>query len=143
MHMACRRGDSVLVKHLVALGASMQVSDDFGRTPLHDACWTPEPCFDVVIYLLQHDIRLLRLLDRRGSSPLAYVRNEHHPVWCAFFDSQKDNFWRLARSCLDRPHSVRLPLRTPRRRSMDTRRRPYIRPVGLARTRTAGPLHRP
>ena len=94
MHMACRRGDCVLVKHLVALGASMQVSDDFGRTPLHDACWTPEPCFDVVIYFLQHDIRLLRLLDRRGSSPLAYVRNEHHPIWCAFFDSQKDNFWR-------------------------------------------------
>jgi hypothetical protein len=25
----------------------VNISDDFGRTPLHDACWTAEPNFEV------------------------------------------------------------------------------------------------
>lgn len=29
-------------------GMKVNTSDDFGRTPLHDACWTAEPNFEVV-----------------------------------------------------------------------------------------------
>jgi hypothetical protein len=86
MHMACRRGNLRMVRHLVGRGASVKVVDDFGRTPLHDACWTTEPCFDVVMYLLSVEVGMVTMLDRRGASPLAYVRKEHHGVWCAFLE---------------------------------------------------------
>lgn len=52
VHMACRRGDLEVLTFLVSTGAILDVADDFGRTPLHDACWTPEPRFDVVTFLL-------------------------------------------------------------------------------------------
>jgi len=93
MHMACRRGNLRLVRYLVERGASVKCVDDFGRTPLHDACWTPEPCFDVVMYLLSLDVEMVMMLDRRGSSPLAYVRKEHHGVWCAFLEHTKGAFF--------------------------------------------------
>merc|ERR1712046_446531 len=92
--MACRRGDYKELDLLVQTGAALGVSDDFGRTPLHDACWTPEPCFDVIVFLLNKDLNMLRVLDKRGSSPLAYIRREHHAVWCAFLEHQKEVWWR-------------------------------------------------
>eukprot|EP00622_Pseudochattonella_farcimen_P001483 FR736191.1.p2 GENE.FR736191.1~~FR736191.1.p2 ORF type:complete len:116 (+),score=10.94 FR736191.1:56-403(+) len=94
VHMACRRGDYKVLDLLVQTGATLGVSDDFGRTPLHDACWTPEPCFNVIVYLLNKDLNMLRVLDKRGSSPLAYIRREHHAVWCAFLEHQKEVWWR-------------------------------------------------
>ena len=38
VHMVCRRGDHELLSALLECGTSIQVSDDYGRTPLHDAC---------------------------------------------------------------------------------------------------------
>ena len=93
MHMACRRGDGKLVRFLVELGGSLAITDDYGRTPLHDACWTPEPNLDVVMYLLDTNLRLLHLIDTRGFSPLAYVRKEHYDVWTSFFHYQKEKWW--------------------------------------------------
>lgn len=93
MHMACRRGDGKLVSFMVELGGLLEITDDYGRTPLHDACWTPEPCLDVVMFLLNKNLRLLHLIDKRGFSPLAYVRREHYDVWTSFFDSMKDTWW--------------------------------------------------
>ena len=52
VHMACRRGFLEVLTFLFSTGAILDVADDFGRTPLHDACWTPEPRFDVVTFLL-------------------------------------------------------------------------------------------
>lgn len=93
MHMACRRGDFHLVKFMVELGGSLAITDDYGRTPLHDACWTPMPCLDVVMFILNSNLRLIHLTDTRGSSPLAYIRKEHYGVWCSFFDYQKEKWW--------------------------------------------------
>lgn len=38
VHMVSRRGDHRLLKMMLEVGTSIQVSDDYGRTPLHDAC---------------------------------------------------------------------------------------------------------
>ena len=84
LHAACRRGDDEVVTHLLARGASPLVVDDFGRTPLHDACWTSEPSLAVVTMLLARDPGMIHLADARGATPLAYVRREHFPVWRAF-----------------------------------------------------------
>jgi len=93
VHTICRLGDAAILKVLVKAGASMQVSDDFGRTPLHDACWTTQPNFRVIDILLQCDRRLLFLMDARGTTPLAYSRKESWPIWIKYLDARKDFFW--------------------------------------------------
>jgi len=93
LHMACRKGDLRLVRFLLARGACVKCVDDFGRTPLHDACWAPEPCFDLVLYLLNLDLGMATMLDRRGASPLAYARQQHRAVWCAFLEQTKGAFF--------------------------------------------------
>mmetsp|Transcript_27903 Transcript_27903/g.39229 ORF Transcript_27903/g.39229 Transcript_27903/m.39229 type:complete len:497 (-) Transcript_27903:408-1898(-) len=93
VHMICRRGDYKLFKVLIDYGCNLQVTDDFGRTPLHDACWTAEPCFECVEMILDHDRRLLQVVDCRGSPPLSYVKAEHWPKWIEFFKSRADKYW--------------------------------------------------
>lgn len=95
LHMACRRGRAVALRFLLrATGAGgVMLSDDFGRTVMHDACWTATPRFDVASAVLDADTRLLRTLDSRGSSPLQYVPRDQWPLWCAFFESRKEVYW--------------------------------------------------
>lgn len=93
IHLACRRGLLEVLDQLVRAGAGVSVCDDLGRTPMHDACWTPEPCFELVSYLLSIDANLLRTLDVRGASPLQYIRPEHRGLWCAFLDYLKETHW--------------------------------------------------
>jgi ankyrin repeat protein len=91
IHMVCRSGDYKLLKILLDAGCSLQVTNDFGRTPLHEACWTS--AFDCVELILDTDVRLLHILDCRGSSPLSYVRQEHWKHWIEFFKSKADRYW--------------------------------------------------
>jgi len=93
LHMVCRRGNAPLLRLLLDLGGSLHISDDYGRTPLHDACWTARPNFEIVKALLQVDRHLLHLMDCRGAVPLSYVRKEHWAAWLEFFASHKDVFW--------------------------------------------------
>ena len=93
IHMVCRRGDYKLLKIFLDHGCSVQVSDDLGRTPLHDACWTTKPCFKSVELLLNKDRRLLHIVDCRGAAPLSYVKKNNWGEWMAFFDRQKDIWW--------------------------------------------------
>jgi len=93
LHMVCRRGDYGILRLLVDNGATVQVSDDFGRTPLHDACWTSKPCFKSIKTILEKDIRLLHIVDCRGSPPLEYVKRENWPEWNEFLDNNKEVFW--------------------------------------------------
>ena len=93
LHTICRRGKDVLLRVMLENGSSLAVSDDFGRTPLHDACWM-SASFDVVQILLQHHVRrLFFLADSRGSLPLDYVQPQHYGAWIQFLDSHKDEYW--------------------------------------------------
>lgn len=95
LHMACRRGRVGSLRFLLqACGPSVLLqTDDFGRTVMHDACWTPMPRFDIVSCVLDVDTRLLRILDKRGASPLQYVPRDQWPLWCAFFEARKEVYW--------------------------------------------------
>ncbi|CAM9768291.1 unnamed protein product [Discosporangium mesarthrocarpum] len=103
LHMACRRGRARALSYLLGeCRVRTELSDDCGRTLLHDACWTAAPRFDVVSMVLDLDLRLLRVTDKRGSSPLQYVPQEHWQVWCAFLESKKDVYWApLGEGCED------------------------------------------
>ena len=91
-HMACRRGDVAIVKFMLACkDVKVDVRDDFGRTPLHDACWTTTPNFQVMEILLNVcGIELLLAEDVRGHSPFCYARREHWGLWVDFLSKHKD-----------------------------------------------------
>jgi Ankyrin repeats (3 copies) len=93
VHMVSRRGDVELLRMLLDSGTSIQVSDDYGRTPLHDACWAAEPSFETVELIAAKDIALFHMTDSRGAVPLSYVRREHWPLWIEFLESKKDDWW--------------------------------------------------
>ncbi|KAG5177310.1 hypothetical protein JKP88DRAFT_333010, partial [Tribonema minus] len=93
LHTAVRHGSVDVVAFLLESGAHAGTCDDCGRTALHFALWTPAPRFDVATLLLNTDVRLLRCLDKRGASPLQYVRPEHWPLWCRFFHAKKHLYW--------------------------------------------------
>ena len=44
MNLVCRIGAVDVLKVMIECGGDIQVSDDYGRTPLHEACWSPRPC---------------------------------------------------------------------------------------------------
>ncbi len=106
LHMACRRSSYETIRFMLDKVDTLLLVDDFGRTPLHDACWRPEPHFAIVALLLDVNFDLLRCKDKRGSTPLDYVRKDHWPYWCAFLDCQKDKYWaRRSNSVQEAPPS--------------------------------------
>jgi hypothetical protein len=94
VHVVCRRGNHTMLQLLLDAGCSVQVCDDFGRTPLHDACWTSEPNFELISMLLDQDPWLLSLKDRRGTTPLGYVKYDSHcRLWREYLSKVADNYW--------------------------------------------------
>jgi hypothetical protein len=73
-------------------GLNLLVWDDYGRMPLHDACWRGDPNFDMVEVLLRAELRIAFIRDVRGLMPFNYVRREHQSAWRAIFDERKDLF---------------------------------------------------
>jgi ankyrin repeat protein len=120
VHMVCRRGDHKLLRVLLEAGCSLQVTDDYGRTPLHDACWRADPSFELVQLILDSDKHLLNLLDCRGAAPLSYVKPKNFAVWIKFLETKVERFWpvrnigtegeeRPPPLTLRQPHSLPIP----------------------------------
>ena len=90
VHMVCRRGEMDLLQVLKDAGTSLQVSDDFGRTPLHDACWTAKPNLELMDLLVTKCPEMLLMSDKRGSTPLDYVRRDNWDIWRKFLEDRWD-----------------------------------------------------
>jgi len=91
IHMACRRGFTEVVSFLMKEGSvSIRVRDDYGRTPMHDACWTCDPNSELMDVLISEDASLLLLSDKRGHTPLDYVRREHWSYWNDYLMSRQE-----------------------------------------------------
>lgn len=86
IHMACRRGDKDMIEFLLEdANVNVDVCDDFGRRPLHDALWTSQPNPEVIQLLLtKMPPSMLLVEDVRGHTPFHYSRREHWPIWVAF-----------------------------------------------------------
>ena len=90
LHMACRRGFEDVVRFLVyEANVEVAITDDYGRTPLHDAFWAAEPNFDLVEILVQTAPQLLFLRDKRNHTPLQYARRMHWADWNKFLKERK------------------------------------------------------
>jgi hypothetical protein len=91
LHAACRRGTTECVQFLLETAhISARVMDDYGRTAFHDACWTGTPNFELIRVLLNHCPDLLLIADKRGSTPLEYIRKDSYGVWCEFLHEHAD-----------------------------------------------------
>ncbi|CAM9731500.1 unnamed protein product, partial [Heterosigma akashiwo] len=93
LHMAARKGEMKIFAFLMNSVDNIYITDDQGRTILHDACWSATPNFDVVTMILQHDETLLRATDVRGSTPLAYIKRDNWQQWYEYLDRMKETFW--------------------------------------------------
>jgi hypothetical protein len=93
IHKVCRIGSHQLLRVFMECGAEIQVSDDYGRTPLHDSAWGARPAFQAFELVLQHDPRMIHMVDVRGAVPLAYVQKEHYGPWIEFLESILDIYW--------------------------------------------------
>mmetsp|Transcript_10996 Transcript_10996/g.20962 ORF Transcript_10996/g.20962 Transcript_10996/m.20962 type:complete len:265 (-) Transcript_10996:26-820(-) len=90
IHMACRRGYGDVVSFLVEeANVSIHIQDDFGRTPMHDACWASVPNFEVMDILIRKEAGLLLVSDIRGHTPFDYARREHWGKWVSFLKQRK------------------------------------------------------
>ena len=94
LNLACRRGFKDMTRFLLEeVQLDIHVSDDYGRTPMHDTCWNPEPQLEICLWLLQRDPSLFLIADKRGFTPFQYARESDHATW--------RNFLFQNRHCLD------------------------------------------
>jgi len=73
----------------------LRVRDDIGRTPLHDACWTPEPMLELVEFILEKEPSLFFAKDKRGFKPFVYTRKSDWPLWIELLKKQSKTIKRL------------------------------------------------
>lgn len=92
LHMACRRGFTAIFEYLAGTAnVAIRITDDCGRTPLHDTLWHKDCQYDIMNWLVCNDPSLLLLCDKRGHTPFAYARREHWDVWKQFLWDRREH----------------------------------------------------
>lgn len=103
LHLACRRGYTSIVRYLLQeVKISLNIRDDYYRTPLHDACWTAEPQYELVDLLVRLAPHQLLMADIRGFTPFDYVREEHQGKWLRFLWERRE----ILRPLVDREDEI-------------------------------------
>ncbi|CAB9500125.1 ANK [Seminavis robusta] len=93
LHLACRKGLVQVAKFLIQeAGVPVQVCDDYGRNPLHDACWVHKPNFELMDMVLSKCPDLLFIKDRRGHTPLSFARRDQWKSWNDYLKSKSPEF---------------------------------------------------
>lgn len=97
LHLACRKGSLDVVELLVGsdCDCSLLVRDDYGRTVLHDACWTINPPWELLKLILKKAPALWRVSDIRGHLAIQYVPKSAWPQWSAFLSKNKGLLQRI------------------------------------------------
>lgn len=91
LHTACRHSNIESVTFLLEEAkVDLRVRDDFGRTPCHDAAWQGVPNMELVEMILLYCPDLLLIADKRGFTPLQYVRKAQWGAWNEILKKNKD-----------------------------------------------------
>jgi Ankyrin repeats (3 copies) len=93
LHRVCRQGNVALLEILLDNDCVVQCADDFGRTPLHEACRCERLCLSLVETLMMQDIHLLYMADASGRLPLEYIKPEHWYDYMIFLEPRIDRYW--------------------------------------------------
>lgn len=91
--LVCKKANAPVFRCLVEHGCDLRVCDGFGRTPLHHCCWAANFCPDIASIILQTDPQQLLMEDKRGQTPLEYVRAEQAADWIAFLEDRANQFF--------------------------------------------------
>ena len=105
VHTVCRHGNTDHFRVLLELGVDVRQTDDYGRTPMHDACWAAEPSFEIARELLKQDPYVLFIYDDHGSVPLSYCCKPNSTIWNNFLVSIMDELFPTTN-----PEKARVPL---------------------------------
>jgi hypothetical protein len=99
LNMTCRRGFKDTVHFLLSapVSLSVRVRDDYGRTPMHDACWNAEPQLDICTWICEQEPSLFLVTDKRGYTPFQYARKGDWHVWRQFLYDRRDLLKGLAK----------------------------------------------
>jgi len=94
VHLACRRHQNTALLHFIVdeAGVSLQVQDDWGKTPLHEFAWnrkTKPATSSAVRLILQKAPELLFVQDKRNYSALQYVPQDAWEDWCIILRQHK------------------------------------------------------
>jgi hypothetical protein len=86
VHTAARRGNTDVLQFLhETASVSLQVKCEGGRTVLHDACWTSQPNFECIRFLLRHcPPQFMVVTEKRGFTPLHFCPKDAWPEWNVF-----------------------------------------------------------
>lgn len=91
LNAVVRRPRTDILRFLVEeAGVSMRVCCDGGRTILHDAAWTGNPCWASLRFILQKHPEFLLIADKRGFTPLDYVPKEAWVDWEIFLNINEE-----------------------------------------------------
>lgn len=93
LHCAARMGDVEVARFLVEGGADPALTDESGKTALHDACWSVELNPAMLILLADGDPRLFCATDRFNATPLEYCHPGMHKEMCHFVTSMQPHWW--------------------------------------------------
>jgi Ankyrin repeats (3 copies)/GAF domain len=90
--LACRRGFRDMVQFFMSdeVNLPVRVRDDYGRTPVHDACWNPAPLLEICEWIMEKDPSLFLLADKRGFTAFQYARQSDWQVWRQFLFDHAD-----------------------------------------------------
>ena len=71
----------------------LRVCDGFGRTPLHHCCWASKFSKEIARTIIENDCQQLLTEDKRGQTPLEYVRQDQAEDWVNFLRNNVDSFF--------------------------------------------------
>ena len=91
--LVCKRGNEEIFQCLLNHGSELRVCDGFGRTPLHHSCWASEFSAEIADSILKRDLLQLFIEDKRGQTPLEYVRSSLADSWVEFLEEHKEEYF--------------------------------------------------
>lgn len=96
--LVCKRANAPIFQCLVDHGCDLRVCDGFGRTPLHHCCWASEFSAEIAEVIIRRDWQQLLIEDKRGQTPLEYVRPDQASDWIEFLEDNRDRFFPIGGS---------------------------------------------
>jgi type II secretory pathway pseudopilin PulG len=93
LDLVCKRNNVSIFNCLLEHGSDIRVVDGFGRTPLHHCAWASNFCREIAESILERDPLQIFIEDKRGQTPLEYVRANIMSDWTEFLEEMADKYW--------------------------------------------------
>jgi len=93
LDLVCKRNNVAIFRCLIEHGSDLRVVDGFGRTPLHHCGWASRFSREIVEIILERDPLQLFIEDKRGQTPLEYVRASVATDWSEFLEESANKLW--------------------------------------------------